>query len=973
MSRPEALQIALESLRYQGAEGLVTRDEPSDVAARSVLWDELVNKCEVDAAYFRGSVPLVAFADVDDDQESRRVHSKLWNLSRVPILITTSASQTAAYSCFIPPVSSSSDSTAQMVRTLDVEAVGQVLSDFNRFNVEAGRAAKAFPAYFKRNGRVDAQLLSSLRVLRRRLRERHKSDGVDEFIGRTILVRYLEDRGVLTPEHLRELVSADSFFDVLNSGASATAALFERLGEKFNGDVFAPMAHESLSLSDGDLGTVAAFFRGADLASGQERLWPFDFSIIPSELVSSIYEQLLEESQRSDAAYYTPRQVVDLMLDEVLPWDGTDLPTILDPACGSGIFLSEAFRRLVYRDQKLRGGEEPEFARMSDLLTRHVFGVDQNPVAVQVAAFGLYLALLEQFDPPTIWQQSRLPRLIGSNLRVSDFFETDWSKREKFDLVVGNPPWKSRMTPSAREFSANRELVIPDKQIALAFLWKAEELIKADGAVALLMPAKPLLHNKSGTATRLRHRLISSLSVETIIDLSPLRHVTFTAAIAPSAVIVIRGSSGGEEEDGFESEILHVAVRDSPLQSTIDGFVISQEDVHVLSRRRAMVAPDVWKTLLWGDTNDLELVESVRGRFRTVGEIARTKGWVHGQGFQVEGGDENDASHLLGARFVPTEAVESFVVKGGRQGVRDATMHRPRSPKLFKGPHLLIRRGLVGGHPAAVLVRGNAAFNNGVFGIASPKRDLPQLRLLEACINSSFGRYFLFMTSSSWGVERDFVEANEYLSLPLPEERDPTWDRLFALLDLRPKMGSSASDWRSRLDQAVYDVFGLTPSERIRVEETLSIRLDMFRKGASSRAFDYPDQAQLEGYASSLHDAIESSLRSLDIDVVVSHGSQGYLVATVSLARQGDGPPRPGGAIAEGVFDRLVAHAESAAQDWPLSTTVVMPVLIVADADRVHLVKPRERRYWASTVGRDDAGRVLAALLAASPSWAEAG
>lgn len=971
MSRGEALQTALELLDYSGAEGLVTRDQQSDVAARGVLWDELVDKCDVDAAYFRGSVPLVAFADVEDEGESKRVHSKLWNLSRVPILITATAEQVAAYSCFVPPSSARSEvSRARIIETPHVEDVEDALRDFSRLSVESGRAAKAFPEFFKRHGRVDAQLLSSLRSLRRSLGAEDDA-AVDAFIGRSILVRYLEDRGVLTSEHLRELVSADTFFEILMSGSSATADLFGRLGERFNGDVFAPTSREPMTLSDGALETVAAFFRGADLTSGQERLWPFDFSIIPSELVSSIYEQLLEKSQRSDAAYYTPRRLVDLILDEALPWDGDGFPIILDPACGSGIFLSEAFRRLAYREHNSRGKRHPDFDRLSNLLTSSIFGVDQNPAAIQVAAFGLYLALLEQFDPPTIWRESRLPRLTGSNLIVSDFFDTDWPESKRFDLVIGNPPWKSRMTPSARRFTEDRELSIPDRQIALGFLWRATELVAEGGTVALLMPAKPLLHNKSGTAIRLRRRLFESLAVETVIDLSPLRRVIFNAAVAPSAVIVVRGRHDESDDRVLTDEVLHVSLRDGPLQSTIDGFVVSQEDVHVVSRRRAMVTPDLWKTFLWGDAGDLELIENIRERFRTVGDIARQRGWAHGQGFQIEGGDENDASHLVGERFVPTEAVQSFVVLDQRHSVKDSTMHRPRDPGLFKGPHVLIRRGLVAGRPAAALVRGDAAFNNGIFGIAGFKEDLPQLRLLEACINSSLGQYFLFMTSSSWGVERDFVEANEYLSIPLPEEPDSMWDRVFSVVDLRPKQGSDTREWRSRLDEAICDVYMLSDAERIRVADGLNTRLDMFRNGADSVAFAGPTEAQIDAYSLSLCEALQFSLKSVEAEVDVSRPSASYLVATVTLA--GVGYVVPSAAAVTDIFERLIAQAESTADDWPLPATIVMPVLVVADGNKIHLVKPGELRYWTSTAGIGDAAHVVAATLTAKPQSARAG
>ena len=152
------------------------------------------------------------------------------------------------------------------------------------------------------------------------------------------------------------------------------------------------------------------------------------------------------------AAYYTPRHLVDLVLDELVPWQGdVTEQTILDPSCGSGIFLAEAFRRFAYR-HTIAHGQSPSFKSLSGLLTRCIYGVDISSAAIGVSAFSLYLALLEHVDPPTAWREARLPVLVGRNLVVSDFFEDHALANRHFDLIVGNPPWRSALTRAASEW-----------------------------------------------------------------------------------------------------------------------------------------------------------------------------------------------------------------------------------------------------------------------------------------------------------------------------------------------------------------------------------------------------------------------------------------------------------------------------------------------------------------------------------------
>jgi len=88
---------------------------------------------------------------------------------------------------------------------------------------------------------------------------------------------------------------------------------------------------------------VADLLRGT--RNGQLNLWPYyDFSVIPAELLSNIYEEFLAEHRRDSASFYTPGYLADLVLDEIFPEESGDRPAaVLDPACGSGMFLARAY------------------------------------------------------------------------------------------------------------------------------------------------------------------------------------------------------------------------------------------------------------------------------------------------------------------------------------------------------------------------------------------------------------------------------------------------------------------------------------------------------------------------------------------------------------------------------------------------------------------------------------------------------
>lgn len=947
-----AFDEALAALGYENTEGLVRSSDAHAADSRGFVWHELQSRGGADAAYFNGGVPLVAFARAETSEHAQDRHRQLWNLGRVPLLIAVTPQTVEAFSCFVGPDADGESRAANLASSALSEA-DDVLRAFARVSVDRGLLATEFESSFSRRDRVDRRLLDSLRDLRSALGgESERRRSLDRVIGRSIFIRYFEDRGVLTPALMADLVGHEHLIEVLDSGQADTYDLFTKLAERFNGDVFGIPAAERDVVGDNDLSTMAAFFSGTDLQSQQQTFWPYDFAVIPSELISSIYEQLLEEDQVDTAAFYTPRPVVDLILDEVLPWDrpNTQLPRILDPSCGSGIFLTESFRRLVH-SRRLARPSEPDFDELSEILQTSIFGVDLSEAAVSVAALGLYLTLLESIDPPTVWREAHLPALVGTNLIVSDYFSVHELSDETFDIVAGNPPWKSALTLDASRYVSDAGVEVADKQLAIAFLHRAYAQLTDGGSIGLLLPSKPLLHNQSLKAVRARKRLFTDLAVDSVIDLSLLRKGLFSGATAPAAILVARQSLLER------SSIVHTAPRVSPLQAMADGFVVSQEDIHFAPTHLASSVPWIWKTLAWGSMDDVDLVSRIRTEHPNLRSLCLNRQWKSGRGYQINGGDKNDSTHLLGRMTVEAEAVLPFSIDHEHLStVTTPVMHRPRKPLLYQGSQALFRIGGHDGLPAAVAVEEALVYTDSVFGIAAPPEDFRLLQLVAAFTNSSLGRYLQFMTSPSWGIERNYLGANEFLALPVAIETDggnrTTLDRLKTVATDRDR------NWEKTLDNLVFDAYGLDQFERQLVLDGLDMKIDQFENGAKSKAFRPPDEALLRRYEESLTASMRDVLNPHPSHVWISDAESFYRAASIALpSPSGDGPARPSSDIVQRLHSRV--EGESRKEISP--AIILQPSLIVLDGQFVHLIKPDEARSWTQSSAHHDAAAALGA------------
>jgi len=127
-----------------------------------------------------------------------------------------------------------------------------------------------------------------------------------------------------------------------------------------------------------------------------EELLKYDLTQIDEDFFKEIYEEIVEKGQRHRIGeYYTPEWLAQLILEEVFKiWkeNNKKIPSILDPACGSGTFLCNAIHLLKDILSKQINSEEKKEEILSIILS-NVVGIDINPLAVTIARANYILAL----------------------------------------------------------------------------------------------------------------------------------------------------------------------------------------------------------------------------------------------------------------------------------------------------------------------------------------------------------------------------------------------------------------------------------------------------------------------------------------------------------------------------------------------------------------------------------------------------
>jgi hypothetical protein len=704
-------------------------------------------------------------------------------------------------------------------------------------------------------------MLGDLKAVRQRLLESELPEDIcHDLLARIIFIEFLFQRkdsqgnAALNEDVLEKLHEKGLLLELHTDLSSIlenreeTYRFFRELNRRFNGDLFPGKGEtederekewkaEMGKIKDEHLKLLAEFVRGQmDIAIGQRCLWPkYAFDAIPLEFISSIYEEFAKK--KGSGVHYTPGHIVDLMLDEVLPWSSADWNLkILDPACGSGIFLVKAYQRLIHRWKRAHGRSKIRVNDLRDLLLSNLFGVDTNRDAVRVASFSLYLALCDEIDPKYVWQRNmRFPRLRGERLVESDFFAEDKegfrtsADKGMYDLVIGNAPWGQDLVTDLAKQWANRDKKdiwpVQYKSPGPLFLIKAAYLSKEDGCVCMIQPAQALLTNRQAKAMAFRNKLFRTYKVQEVVNLSALRFGLFKDSISPSCVVKLCRRRPDEEPLTY--------ICPKPTRSKEDEYlvVIEPHDISQIFWHEAATEPEVWSALMWGGRRDLILVRGLKqkdslDKLRIAGRLKKREGIIRGDRNKTQ--EAILGRRILDTDFVPAEHLIFLRADKLRKNSDPATHSRDSTDlSAFDVPQLIIKQSWKSkGRFQSFLVvpddaRKGVLCSQSFVSVHADTEYESTLKCACLCFNSIIAVYYLFLTSGrcSGYIPEALVE--QILSVPIPEHTVESVDEIESFEDV---------------DRRVRDAFGFKPAEWVLVEDWFEYTLQDFKGGVTSRS-----------------------------------------------------------------------------------------------------------------------------------------
>ncbi len=1010
-------QEAIELIGFERARPINSKSKLL-IETESVVINELREKnFGVDLVYFNvdenaKSHPAVFFKrvelfDEDTFKEISEVHRKAWNYKKVLFLYVYSDTEIRIYNCSERPVIKASKyiNYEEELRNIEIEAF--ITSDkeqlekldklFSRIAIDSGIVWTLEEAKFIRDQinlqrRVDKYLVSSLVKTANKLEiQGIKTDVVHKIILRSLFLLYLEDRGATDEKFYSNIKEgAKSYFDILDD-VKSTYKLFTRLEEDFNGNVFT--VDEEENITEQHLRIVKQCFISGYEEFSQASLFEewrlFNFSIIQIELLSEIYEKFLAETddalKEDSGAYYTPPALVEFILNEKLPTKKNDTvynKRILDPSCGSGIFLVESFKRLVKRYENKHKKKLNDFDQLKKLLTENIFGIELHPQAIKVAAFSLYLALVDNLDPKTLWQKKRLPYLIndpdevdhekqGHNLFCRDTIESNKDIESiEFDLVVGNPPFGNRnLLPSIRNYCDNEGFA---KEKVLPFLHKATKF-SPSGDIALIFNSK-ILTNTGGTYQIFREWLFNKCYVEKVFNFSILRKASknhggqlFGDATGPISIIFYQK----EQPPNPSTKIAYYAPKTFIKSNVIDGLSIDYTDIKYLPREECQKPETkLWKIAMWGGMNDWELIKDILKRTTSLKEYLnradnrwkKPRVGLHGDKIHPDFIPEKIIDVRLIERYYTPESASKPNTKKYRNIDKD----------IFKAPFVLMKKGQHKKQLAASYIDYFSYCTTACY-IFNGNVDSEQKKALVTILNSKLSTYLLFLTSSSWGIEREQVFMDEVLESPalLPLLHQETLSKLVILFDEilslkkqnTPFIQAKIQEIENEMDNIIIDdVLNSSRKNKTLVFDNLDYSLDLFNKQDKSIALNPVNHLHLNDYVKIISQQVTSFLDGQNLFANSTIFKVSLFTPLMMIKLSFDNKPKEVAVSKESVDNELKKIDQ---QLWEEKSTNIYfrKKLNYKSGNDIFIIRPNQRRFWSKSMALEDASELILEIL----------
>ena len=729
---------------------------------------------------------------------------------------------------------------------------------------------------------VDTYLLNNLVALKEELSKFDTdNENINGLILKSLFIKYLEDRKILTDIYITK---------VLEKGNPALLIKMFSDISVINGDIL----KKDLKVTEKHINELKIFYSHdyKEYKKGQLNLfYPYKFDKIPIQLISNVYEEFLgrtnKKEKKSKGIFYTRTFVIDFMLSHTIypKIEKQSHSTILDPACGSGAFLVQAFNKIL----KSQLEKNLSIDEKAEILQKQIFGIDTDVNALQITAFSLYLTLLDGISKNEIQEQLKkrnpiLPSLIGYNLlqknTIVDDIKFDIKINSKiysfknFDCIVANPPWSELKKSAENDIEIKRSRKEIDRsalfknvskyQISQAFLLKLDNLSHNNTDIAIIVNNSNFFNIGSGNLKpqKFRKEILEKYRLKCFYELSDVSEILFKGTKHPSAVLIL------DKKNLTDNHIVkYITPRLTIFSKKLKLISYSSKDVKEVKQNDLKEEDVLWRVFAKGNWDDYKLLKRIE--FKKNDDINVI---FCGRGINPNKATPKSDKKIL-KELIEANYLRKFYIEKINTINTNQVFERERVDKenLFSGSRILVKR-----MPSVkdnlklttVFVEKELYFKEQIISLKLNHQNLH--KTFSSLLNSSLIGYYFNHTSAQTnkGKKKPSIRHQELINLPftrLSENNIKKLNLLYDEINLNKKQDIQTEKLETELNELVFDLYGLLEFEKEIIREFYQINVE--RKNDIVKAQDI--QNYIEAFRDTYQLMIKENLR-LNASFIIS-------------------------------------------------------------------------------------------------------
>ncbi len=659
------------------------------VEKNEVLSQKLIGK----VFYYQNlSQAKTSFYLVDEElnkEELNDFRNFVWNENKIDLFITKETKKSNLFSnsdkfslkiCFAK--NSPKDNLIYEIISSDDDQ--GIIDRMNKWQFDSGAFWLNFNEFFdkiktSKTQKIDKELIHTLKDLKKQLSGNINEDDpfekekiVQALIDRTLYIKYLEDNHIINSYFyyhyfedkskitydqfkLNQDLSKTNYKGFLgNNNSDKLNKLFEIINKIFNNNLFKNPKIDDKHLSSDICTHIHNSISGTNEITRQLRLFDFKFNLLPIEFISYIYEIFLSDNEKK-GIYYTPKKLAQLIVDEVII--DNKIGRILDPSCGSGMFLVVAYQKLLeISPMPENSSVEEKIEHKLKLLTNNIFGIEKELIAQRFTIFSLSLQVFRGINPKDI--KDYIAKELETKGDVDLFNNYSLEKNikqenslnitkkvfenEVFDYIIGNPPFfEINKNSEENSYLKSNVLIdnklikvvdiIEDSQISQCFLLKINDWCSNKTRFGFVSNSS----NFFDDLKKFEKFFFKNYKVEKLYELSKVKDSLFENAVEGVSALIFN-------KYFFEDNFIKYYSIDLGLfsEKPFELLVIQEDKVVLLSQKYIIDDKIRLRDYLIGNEFDIKLIDEVNKNCTELGTLIKKqkngKPIIH-TGLQVAG------------------------------------------------------------------------------------------------------------------------------------------------------------------------------------------------------------------------------------------------------------------------------------------------------------------------------------------------